>query len=78
MKQANPQDAGLCQAIQPDGKFQRCIRFQDHPGPHQTFVAEWGDGDACSRRRQGGGVCAVPVAAARRTQFRRPSRMRAW
>ncbi len=42
----------LCTAVQPDGRTQRCIRFQDHEGPHQTFVAEWCDGDATSRRRQ--------------------------
>jgi len=78
MKQANPQAAGLCQATQPDGKFQRCIRFHDHPGPHQTFVAEWSDGDACSHRRQSGAVCSIPAAAARRNPLRRPSRMRAW
>jgi hypothetical protein len=42
----------LCTAIQPDGRNQRCIRFEDHEGPHQTFVAEWCDGEAVSRRRQ--------------------------
>jgi hypothetical protein len=42
----------LCTAIQPDGRNQRCIRFEDHEGPHQTFVAEWGEGDPVSHRRQ--------------------------
>jgi hypothetical protein len=52
MKLNHPTDSGLCQSIQPDGKLQRCIRFENHPGPHQTFVAEWTEGEPCSRRRQ--------------------------
>lgn len=42
----------LCRAVQPDGGGQRCIRFDGHEGPHQTFVAEWSNGDSASRRRQ--------------------------
>ena len=42
----------LCEATQPDGRMQRCIRFEGHDGPHQTFVAEWSEGDVESRRRQ--------------------------
>ena len=42
----------LCTATQPDGRFQRCIRFHGHDGPHQTFVAQWGEGDSVSHRRQ--------------------------
>lgn len=41
----------LCGAIQPDGRRQKCIRFQDHLGPHQSFVAEWNAADSHSRRR---------------------------
>ena len=42
----------LCRAVQPDGGGQRCIRFDGHEGPHQTFVAEWSNGESVSRRRQ--------------------------
>jgi hypothetical protein len=43
---------GLCTAVQPDGRHQRCIRFEQHEGPHQTFVAEWAEGELASHRRQ--------------------------
>ena len=41
----------LCNAPQPDDPARRCIRYLDHPGPHQTFVSEWNEGDKESRRR---------------------------
>ena len=41
----------LCCAPQPGDASRHCIRFHDHTGPHQTFVAEWNDGDINSRRR---------------------------
>ena len=73
MKQQNHKETGLCQALQPDGRFQRCIRFEAHPGPHQTFVAEWSEGDQSSRRRQTGmGPVAPPPA------FRRPPSQKQW
>ncbi|HME06893.1 MAG TPA: hypothetical protein VKG25_07575 [Bryobacteraceae bacterium] len=72
MNNQNPKDNGLCQAVQPDGRSQRCIRFQDHPGPHQTFVAEWNDGDDSSRRRQ------TPVRTVAPPGVRRPPAQRQW
>jgi hypothetical protein len=41
----------LCCIPQPDDSSRHCILFHQHTGPHQTFVAEWKDGDANSRRR---------------------------
>ena len=41
----------LCNAPQPDDPARRCIRYESHPGPHQTFVSEWNEGDKESRRR---------------------------
>ena len=41
----------ICNAPQPDDPRHHCVRFHDHTGPHQTFVAEWKDGDSNSRRR---------------------------
>jgi len=77
MKSHNPEDTGLCPAIQPDGRHQRCIRFGDHSGPHQTFVAEWGEGEPCSRRRQTREPGATAAPAALRQPFRHRLRMRA-
>ena len=42
----------LCSAQQPDKSTGRCILYCGHQGPHQTFVAEWQEGAANSRRRQ--------------------------
>jgi hypothetical protein len=77
MKYQKPTETGLCQALQPDGRFQRCIRFENHPGQHQTFVAEWNEGDANSRRRQTGASFAAPPVAFRRPPVQRQFRSRA-
>ncbi|HZT28404.1 MAG TPA: hypothetical protein VFA33_00875 [Bryobacteraceae bacterium] len=42
----------LCNARQPDDEARRCIRYLNHEGPHQSFVAEWNDGDREARRRR--------------------------
>jgi len=42
----------LCSAQQPDKHTGQCILYCGHQGPHQTFVAEWNEGAAHSRRRQ--------------------------
>jgi hypothetical protein len=55
----------LCNHIQPDGRMQRCIRFEGHEGPHHTFVAEWNTGELESRRRQQRSVCPTTPANAR-------------
>jgi hypothetical protein len=41
----------LCNIPQPDDTARRCIRYENHPGPHQTFVSEWNEGDKEARRR---------------------------
>ena len=42
----------LCPAHRPDGNQSRCILAKGHAGMHRTFVAEWREGEGCSRRRQ--------------------------
>jgi len=58
----------LCNAPQPDHPTHHCVRFQQHSGPHQTFVAEWKDGDLNSRRRP-----ALPFRAGNQTGKRQPA-----
>jgi hypothetical protein len=65
----------LCNAPQPDHPMHRCVRFNQHTGPHQTFVAEWADGDVNSRRRPPRQLRAdVPRAINSQPGGRRPSR----
>ena len=60
----------LCNATQPDDPARRCIRYLEHPGPHQTFVSEWNDGDKEARRRP------RPASAAPKHESRRPPKRR--
>jgi hypothetical protein len=41
----------LCKAAQPDHTCRNCFLYQGHSGPHQTFVAQWTDGEEYARRR---------------------------
>jgi hypothetical protein len=41
----------LCSAEQPDNTCRQCILYKGHVGPHQSFVAEWSEGDLKARRR---------------------------
>lgn len=63
----------LCNAAQPDDPARRCIRYENHPGPHQTFVSEWNDGDKEARRRPRPNA-APAKQEPRRQQKRRPFR----
>jgi hypothetical protein len=56
----------LCSAQQPDKSTGRCILYCGHPGMHQTFVAEWQEGAAHSRRRQTRSILPSPVHTAPR------------
>ena len=65
----------LCNAPQPDDPARRCIRYVDHPGPHQTFVSEWNEGDKEARRRPRPASAAPkhePKGRPKRRPFRRP------
>ena len=64
----------LCNARQPDDEARRCIRYLNHEGPHQSFVAEWNDGDREARRRRAQPVEAAPKQDSSRRAKKRPKR----
>ena len=63
----------FCRAPKPDDPNRRCIRYGNHPGPHQTFVSEWYEGEKEARRRPRA-VIAAPTHQPKWKHKRNPFR----